>query len=152
MVRGAASLVLGAVLLSSGAARAKSTKDFTYSYKAMWTTAVRLLRVDRGYAVTDQDQKNGFILFVYPGRGSVKECHASLELMAITDVNGYKVVRAVLQIASQPAYVEVDLLDRLERKLLEERGQPPPYRRDPPPPKKKPDEPKKPERPDKPTS
>ena len=58
------------------------------------------------------------------------ECARSL--VVETDGNGYKVVRAVLQIASQPAYVEVDLLDRLERKLLEERGQPPPYRRDPP--------------------
>jgi len=142
MARSATALLLACLALAPATAGAKSTRDFTYSYQALWTTTIRLLRVDRGYKVTDQDPSNGFILFVYPGTGSVTECHGSLELMAVTDVNGYKVVRVVLQIAHQPSYVEVDLLDRLEQKLLDERGQPPPHRRDPPA-----DKPKKPKKP-----
>jgi hypothetical protein len=117
------------LLLVPGLAAAKSTKNLTYAFNTIWTTAVRLLRADRGYKITDRDKESGYILFVYPGRGSVKECAAALELVPSLDDNGYKVIRVQLEIAHQASYVEFDLLDRLERKLREERGEPPPARK-----------------------
>lgn len=117
------------LLLLPAPAAAKSTKNMTYGFNAIWTTAVRLLRADRGYKITDRDKDSGYILFVYPGRGSVKECTAALEIVPSLDDNGYEVIRVQLEIAHQASYVELDLLDRLERKLREERGEPPPARK-----------------------
>ena len=131
-------LLIAGLLLAPGTGWAKTKRDLTYSYRTIWTTSIRLLRADRGYEITDKDKDSGYILFVYPGDGSVKECRASLEMVSTTDVNGFKVVRLMLEIAHQPSYVEIDLLDRLERKLREERGEPPLPRRD------EPDKPKQP--------
>lgn len=131
--------LLAALILSPAASWAKVNKDLTYSYQAIWSTAVRMLRADRGYKITDKDKDSGYILFIYPGSGSVKECTASMELLRTTDENGYDIVRVLLNIAHQPSYVALHLLDRLERKLLDERGDPPPRTK----PKKKPTPPKK---------
>ena len=138
MLRTVSLWLLAAVLLWPGTGWAKIKKDLTYSYSAVWTTTIRLLRADRGYKITDKDRESGYVLFVYPGNGSVKECHAALEIVRARDENGYSVVRVMLEIAHQPSYIALDLLDRLERKLTEERGEAPPRRRDPPP---KPDPP-----------
>ena len=119
-------LLLAGVLLLPATATAKTKKDLTYSFKAVWTTAIRMLRADRGYKITDKDRDSGYILFVFPGSGSVKECRASLEIVDTVDENRFKVVRLQLEIAHQPSYIELDLLDRLESKLREERGGPPP--------------------------
>ena len=131
-------------MLSSAPALAKSTKDLTYGYDTIWTTTVRFLRADRGYKITDRDSDSGYILFIYPGTGSVKECSAALELVPTVNEDGHDVIRLQLGIAHQPSYIEISLLDRLERKLLDERGEPPPPRkRRKHPPKKPPKEPQK---------
>jgi hypothetical protein len=116
-------------LLLPASAAAKSTRDLNYGYAAVWTTAIRFLRADRDYKITDRDKEAGYILFVYPGSGSVKECHASLEIVSTVDQNDYVVTRLLLKIAHQPSYVELHLLDRLERKLVDERGEAAPRQR-----------------------
>ena len=138
--------LMGLMLFGSGDAAARGKKVFTYRYNIIWSTTVRLLRADRGYKVTDRDKETGYVLFVYPGRGSVKACKASLEIIKVVDRDGYERIRVQLKIAHQPSYVEVAVLDALEQKLQEEQGSAPPPRkvretkRD----KKQPSEPRKP--------
>ena len=110
-------------------AAAKSERVTDYRYPAVWSTAIRLLRVDRRYRITDKDRDNGFVLFTYPGGGRVKKCPASLELIPIVDDRGYRRLRLQVKIAHQPSYVEAHLIDGLLQKLAEERGDPPPPER-----------------------
>ena len=136
----AAALVVAASLLPAPSS-AKSQKTFSYSFEAIWSTTIRFIRADKGYTIKDQDKANGYVLFIYPGSGSVKECAASLELFKITDDDGVKRIRVQLSIAHQPSYLEVYFLDTLETKLQEEQGQPTEKK---PPPKEEP-KPKAPE-------
>lgn len=135
---------LAAAWLWAGAnpAMAASEKSLDYRYDTIWSAAVRLIRADKGYVIKDRDRENGYIIFVYPGSGAVKECTASMELVRITDDRGYRRVRVKLSIAHQPSYIEVHLLDALEQKLREEQGSPPPPEREPgksdPPPREQP--------------
>lgn len=142
---GVAAVVLAALCASSAPARAKQTKVVAYRYAHVWSAAVRMLRVDRGYKVTDKDRENGYILFVFPGSGAVKRCAGSLELVKLRSRSRGR-IRLQIEIAHQPAYVELHLLDKLERKLRDEIGPPrdapgdeqPPADEDPPAKKKPP--------------
>jgi hypothetical protein len=116
---------------------ADAEKTLDYRYESVWSGAVRLIRADKGYPVKDQDRDNGYILFVYPGEGSVKECTASLQMFRIVDDRGYRRVKVKLVIQHQPSYVEVAFLEKLEQKLREDYGAAPP-------PEKEPDKPKQP--------
>jgi hypothetical protein len=124
-------LVLAAAL-QTGQASAKSVRELRYDYNAVWSTAVRLIRVDGRYPVEDKDKETGYILFTFPGKGTVKKCPASLEFVRGKDGDAAR-VRLELQIAHQPTYIEVHFLDQLERKLREERGAPEEPKPAPPP-------------------
>lgn len=129
-----------ALALAPAVAEAKSKKVFTYRFDAVWSTTVRLLRADKNYKVTDKDKETGYVLFVYPGRGSVKECAASMEIFRTVDSEGFRKIRVQLKIAHQPSYVEGALLDALEKKLRDEQGTAPSAekaRKKPPPTKDK---------------
>jgi hypothetical protein len=119
------------LLMVPSIALAKSVKTLGYGYDTIWSSSIRFLRADRGYTIKDKDKDNGFILFVYPGAGAVKECAASLELLRITDEGGQKKIRLQLSIQHQPSYIEVHLLDTLEEKLRDEQGAPPTRREKP---------------------
>jgi hypothetical protein len=119
-------LALALATLPAETALAKSNKTVAYRYDQVWSTAIRYLRADRGYRITDKDAQSGYVLFIYPGDGAVKECAASLEIMRVVDPAGYEKVRLQLVIAHQPSYIEVHFLDTLEQKLVEELGSPPP--------------------------
>ncbi|MFH1131569.1 MAG: hypothetical protein V1754_09545 [Pseudomonadota bacterium] len=134
----AASLLLGlGMLLQSSVAFARHTKTFDHSYSAIWSTAIRLIRVDNGYKIRDKDKENGYILFVYPGSGEVKDCAASLEIIPTVDPEGFSQIRLQLSIAHQPTYVEVQFLEELENKLKQEQGDPPAPKREKKPKKEK---------------
>lgn len=96
---------------------------------------MRLLRVDSHYKVTDKDRENGYILFIFPGSGAVKECPASLEVIRLDAPSGDASapgVKLQLDIEHQPSYVELQLLDRLEQKLEADYGPPRPPAEAPP--------------------
>ena len=143
MIRWTVTLLLALLLLPAAPrpAEAKMGKTFTYRYKVIWSTAIRLIRADKSYKVGDKDKENGYILFTYPGQGAVKECSATMELFPTVDRDGYKRVEVKLRIAHQPSYIELHLLDALEKKLNDEQGDPPPAQRAP---QKKPRSPKPP--------
>lgn len=114
----------GLLVLLSTTAAAKSSRVLNYPYEPVWSAAIRLIRVDGRYRITDKDKDTGYVLFVYPGTGAVKACPASLELVRTGKAPDESAVRVALDIAHQPSYVEVDLLDRLEKKLETELGEP----------------------------
>ena len=125
-------LLVALVICVSSAAQGKSSKILDYRLQTIWSSAIRLLRVDSGYEITEKHRDSGYILFVFPGSGAVKHCPASLEIFPINDPRGYERRRLQLNIAHQPKYVELHLLERLERKLREEYGPPPqPSKRQP---------------------
>ena len=124
-------LVLAALLLPS-TGQAKKTEDFRHTYDQVWGAAIRLIRVDQGYPIKDRDQTVGYFLFDYKDDGRMYP--GSVELVRIADQGGGP-IRVVIQIPAMPSYIERMLLDKLEKKLVDEYGEPAP------PPAKKPEEP-----------
>jgi hypothetical protein len=127
-------LILALTLLPAltAPALARSTSVLSYPLPDVWSTAVRFVRVDRGYVVKEKDEESGYILFdMVEGSRTYK---ASLELIRATDDQGRDSTRAAFSIPDLPRHYETMLLDKLSAKVREERGSPAP-----PPPPKKPD-------------
>ncbi len=121
-----------AVLLGlPAAARADQDQSFGHRYEQVWSAAVRMVRVDLRFPVTDQDEAIGYVLFEYRDRG--RGHPGSIELVRVAE-DGRDKVKVVVKIPAMPSYIEQMMLDRLARKLLEEFGEPPapPRRPDPP--------------------
>ena len=104
----------------------------SYPYESVWPTAVRFVRVDRGWKIIEQDKEAGFVRFELIEE---KKTHtASLELVRTTDSEGRPAVRMQLSTADLARFQEAPILDAIARKLRDELG--------PPPPPKKPAEPR----------
>ncbi|MCA9534023.1 MAG: hypothetical protein KC593_10095 [Myxococcales bacterium] len=104
-------------------AAARRTTDLGYRYDQVWTAAVRLVRVDYGFTVTERDQELGFVMFDYIESG--RTYGGSIEVLRTADALGRDRVRVVVVIQGQPEYVERMIMDRLERKLRGDYGAPP---------------------------
>lgn len=111
-------------------AQARRKASYTYRKSHVWTTAVRFFRVDMGCPITEKDRDDGYFLFEYPDG---KQQHpGSVEILEVTE-DDVPMVRIVVQIAAMPSYIEQMMLDKLERKLRKEHGEPPaPERPEPP--------------------
>jgi hypothetical protein len=117
-------------------ALARSTSVLSYPLGDVWSTAVRFVRVDRGYTVREKDEESGYILFdMVEGAKTYK---ASLELIRATDDQGRDSTRAAFSIPDLPRHFETMLLDKLSAKVREERGSPAPPAPKKPPPEEKP--------------
>ena len=110
-------------LLSPATSQAKKTADFRHTYEQVWGAAVRMIRVDQGYAIKDRDEAVGYFLFDYRDDG--RKYPGSVELVRIEDQGGGP-IRAVIQIPAMPSYIERMLLDKLRKKLMNEFGEPAP--------------------------
>jgi hypothetical protein len=125
-----AAAVTMAGMLVSGGAFGRSIAVLSYPVSEVWSTAVRFVRVDRGYTVREKDEESGYILFeMVEGAKTYK---ASLELIRALDDQGREATRAVFSIPELPRHYETVLLDKLAAKVRDERGAPAP----PPPPRK----------------
>jgi hypothetical protein len=114
-------LALVLPLLWAGRAEARREQAYPYTFERVWTTAVRLLRIDFSSPITEKDKDSGYFLFDFTDG---KAQHpGSMELIRITEA-GAESVRVVLQIPALPSYVEQTLLERLSRKLGQEYGTP----------------------------
>jgi hypothetical protein len=124
-------LVLGAVTFAAPPlAEAKTGHASPYTYEQTYGSALRLVKVDLGLKITDQDAEWGYFLFEYTSRESAnKVTRGSFEFVRTADG-----VQVWLQLASMPSYHERVIIDKLARKLGEEHGTPPPK------PKPKPEE------------
>ena len=108
----------------------------SYPYAQVWPTAIRYLRVDRRYAITDRDEDAGYIMFEFPVDGG-RTGSGILELIKTTHPSGRDSVKLLVSTGAGPAHLPSTIIDGLSAKVRSERGQPPP----PPPPKKDPDAP-----------
>jgi hypothetical protein len=107
MLRSSSRLVaiaLTALVLGWGAhAHARRQRELPYGFAQVWSTALRLLRVDLKLAVTDRDAEGGFVLFEYVTGD--KAHPGSIEL--VTQGQGARAPTvAIVQVQGQPSYVE----------------------------------------------
>lgn len=117
-------MLLAAVLggfLPHGSARARKQDEYHYPFDRVWNTALRLVRVDMRLPVTDRDPEAGYLLFEYVDHG--KRYPGSIELVK-GERDQRPLVTAVVQVPGMPSYVEQMVLDKLEKKLKEELGEP----------------------------
>lgn len=121
-----AALALACCLGAPSPAEAVVRAESDYPFDQVWNAALRLIRVDLGYQITERDAEGGFVLFKYQGESGT--FNASLEVMRL----GSGKVGIVCQIPQMPRYAEIFLVDRLSRKMRDEYGAPPPRRAQPP--------------------
>ncbi len=112
-----------ALVLWSSVAAARTEKSLAYPRDSAWQAAVRFIRVDQGLKVIEKDADAGYLLFEIKEENKV--FRGSLEVIETTK-DGRKTLRFVVTINDRPQWVEIELLDRLERKLKAELGSPNP--------------------------
>jgi hypothetical protein len=115
-------LALSVVVNTPGSALARVEEDLPWSYTQVFQGSIRLVRVDLGCTITERDAEAGFLLFDYESSGRLH--HGSIELSPTRARDGSEVVRVVVQIPTLPSYVERMIVNRLERKLRDEIGEP----------------------------
>jgi hypothetical protein len=137
-----AALPLGLLLSWSGAVLARSEAETSYTREQTFSAALRYLRVDLAYEVTEKDPDAAYLLFSFPAPElEQKTGHGSIEI-----VERDRTVRVLINLPQLPSYREDVLKRGLLDKLRLEYGEPaaPAERRKP----EKPDKPEKPAKPD----
>jgi hypothetical protein len=129
----ATAAALGIVTL----AEAKATYESPYGYARTWNAAMRLVRVDNGWKVTEKDEANGYLLFEYRSLENAKAASGSIEL--VRSQNADETVSVVVQLPQMPHYHEQVILDGLAAKMRREYGDPPEARHPSPAPDVSPD-------------
>jgi hypothetical protein len=123
--------VAAAVMLSVDAAEAKASYESSYGYDRTWNAAIRMVRVDLGFKVTEKDDASGYLLFDYKSHeGGSKTTSGSIEIVRGKDADDP--VRVVVQLPQMPRYHEQAIVDSLASKMVKEYGEPPSRRKKPP--------------------
>jgi len=124
--------VTAAVLATAPGASARSTYESPYGYERTWNAALRLVRVDNGWKVTEKDDANGYLLFEYrsPESGA-RPSQGSFELVRVHDPDAP--VSVLVQLPQMPHYHEQVLLDSLAVKMRREYGDAPVHKKPPAP-------------------
>ena len=109
----------------------------SYPFDQVWPTAIRYLRIDRGFEVTDRDEEAGYILFGFTLDDGRKGA-GSLEMFSTEDPAGRPSVSISVSTGAGPVSLPNTILDGIAAKVRSERGQPapPPKKDEPAPPKK----------------
>jgi hypothetical protein len=113
-----------ALALTVFGAEAKSTYESPYGYDRTWNAALRLVRVDNAWRITEKDDASGYLLFEYKSPENTKATPGSIELVRGRDPNAP--VNVLAQLPQMPHYHEQVLLDALASKMRREYGDPPP--------------------------
>lgn len=107
-------------------AAARAEAEVRYTREQAFSAALRYLRVDLSYEVTEKDPQAAYLLFSFSDPAlQNKTGHGSIEL-----VQRDKVVRVLVNLPALPSYREELLKRGLLEKLRTEYGEPP----EPPPP------------------
>jgi hypothetical protein len=117
------------VALTALGAQAKSTYDSPYGYERTWNAALRLVRVDNGWKITEKDDANGYLLFEYASPENAKTTPGSFELVRGREPGSP--VSVLAQLPRMPHYHEQVLLDALASKMRREYGEPPSHKKPP---------------------
>lgn len=107
-------------------ATARASFDSPYTLEQTYNTALRYVRIDRAYKVTEKDPQAAYVLFEYKEAGG-RESPGAIEL-----IPSQQSVKVVVQLPKMPRYHEQVLADGLAKKLRDELGEPP--KKAPPPP------------------
>jgi hypothetical protein len=129
-----AGVLLAALVLCTHSATARVGGECEYSKSQTYSGALRYLRVDLGYEVTERDPDAAYLIFRYQLPGQNKA--TATGTVEIVDADGH--VKLFVQIPSMPEYHERVLRDGLVKKLHDEYGVPSPPPK-PAPPDKKPE-------------
>lgn len=114
-------------------ASAKTSFDSPYTLEQTFNAALRLVRVDMGFKVTEKDPSAAYVIFDYKSSESGDRVSAgSVEMVPSGDK-----VKVVVQLGAMPRYHEQVLMDKLAKKLRDEYGEP--MKKPPPPPPPPPD-------------
>ncbi|MFT3699306.1 MAG: hypothetical protein QM831_39525 [Kofleriaceae bacterium] len=116
-------LIALALCGASSPALARSQKTLAYPRPESFSTAVRFVRVDEGLKLVEKDVDAGYILFEL--HEEKKTFRGSLEVIDVLQ-DGRHAVRFVMTIEDRPEWQELDMLNRLEKKLRAELGAPAP--------------------------
>lgn len=128
-------LVLGASFFSSTTAFAKAQTDSPYSYRQTFGSALRLVKVDLAFQITEVNADWGYVLFEYVSADSgARKNRAAIQLVESESTGG---VQVSVQVPQMPSFHEELILEKLKQKLQEEHGAPPERAK-----KKEPEEPK----------
>jgi hypothetical protein len=127
-----------AAVLPRREASARSQVELAYPAEDLWSTSVRFIRVDQEFPIKERDQDAGYILFQFVD--GEKKFKGALELLPFEDAQGRSATRVVVNLPDLPRHFEGLFLDKLTRKIKDERGSPTPA------PSRKPDPAKKKER------
>ena len=124
--------VTAAISLSPPRADARSAYESPYGYDRTWNAALRFVRVDNGWKVTEKDDQSGYLLFEYKSPENTRTSPGSLELVRGSGRD--TPVSVLAQLPQMPRYHEQVLLDALASKMRREYGDPPVHRKseDPP--------------------
>jgi hypothetical protein len=114
-------LVLG-LLGQSGSASARTEVDVGYTREQTFSAALRYLRVDLSYEVTEKDSEAAYLLFSFAS----PEVEKKVARGSIEVVQRERSVRVVVTLPQLPSYQEEVLKRGLLQKLLNEYGEPPP--------------------------
>jgi hypothetical protein len=100
-----------------------------YTLGQTYSAALRLIRVDNGFQITERDPEAAYILFEYehPESGT-RITPGAIELIPRTDR-----VTVLVKLPKMPRYHEEALANALRRKLETEYGDPPPRTKPRPP-------------------
>lgn len=132
MLAAALPLILPAPAAAEARARVGYTKQQAFS------SALRFLRIDRQYEVTERDPEAAYLLFQYTTHSSQQATFGAVELIALSDG-----VQVVVKLPQMPQYHEALLRDGLISKMREDYGRDEPERPKAPTPNAPEDEPPK---------
>jgi hypothetical protein len=120
LARAGSRLLVGLLALAP-AASARSEAEVTYSREQAFSAALRYLRVDLAYEVTEKDPDAAYLLFSFPAPElEQKSANGSIEV-----VQTERSVRLLVSLPQLPAYREDVLKSGLLQKLRTEYGEPP---------------------------
>ena len=106
---------LAALLLTltvGAPADARTQGDSRYTKAQTYNTALRFLRVDQQYEITERDPDAAYLLFLYAPPGRTAPTHGAIEIIEAGDA-----VRVYVQLPKMPQYHEQVLKDGLLKKL-----------------------------------
>jgi hypothetical protein len=109
------------LLASTSDVRANAGYSSPYTFEQTYSTAMRMLRVDLGFKITEKDAENGYLMFEYTSPESGKRvCAGAIELVKTKGR-----IQVTVQIPAMPQYHEQMIADALSKKLSSDYGDPP---------------------------
>lgn len=109
---------LAAASLTAKSGRAEANERVAYSQKQVYSAAIRYLRIDRRYEITERDPEAAYVLFEYEPMGQRTRRFGAVEIVKLQQG-----VRLVVRLPDQPSYQETMLRDGLLDKLRADYGE-----------------------------